>query len=329
MIKTQNETPAPAEPGLSYHRLPSLNAMKAFEVVARSGSFTRAAEVLCVTPSAVSRQVKHLEEQIGETLLVRGNHQVDLTAGGRALLPVLSESFQRIHNTVQDVRHGGARRRLSLNVPFTLARRWLMPRLYRLRAAQPDLVLSIRTQSKDALSQPGSLDATIRFGTGDWEGLHSSHLFSESHIATAAPGVANEITDPDGTVHLDRAVLLHVLKREGRYLTWQHWVDAAGLSNVDVEQGLEFDTLDLAIEAATAGLGVTIADTHMVADELAAGRLVRLLDTSVAGTQSYWLVRPSDAEHHEGLRQFEKWLREELPGADALDRENPAPKPGD
>lgn len=291
--------------------------MKAFEVVARSGSFTRAAEILCVTPSAVSRQVKHLEEQIGETLLVRGNHQLDLTPGGRALLPVLSDSFQRIRNTVQDVRHGGARRRLSLNVPITLARRWLMPRLHRLRSAQPDLVLSIRTQSKDVLSQPGSLDAAIRFGTGDWEGLHSSHLFPESHIAVAAPDIVSDITDAGGEVHLERATLLHVLKREGRYLTWQHWVDAAGLTGTDVEQGLEFDTLDLAIEAAVTGLGVTIADTHMVTDELAAGRLVRLLDTRVVGTQSYWLVRPTDAEHHEGLKQFENWLRDELPTAGA------------
>lgn len=318
MRKTQNRASAPpAGQDPAPHRLPSLNAMKAFEVVARCASFSRAAEILCVTPSAVSRQVKHLEEQIGETLLVRGHHQLDLTPAGRALLPVLSESFQRIRNTVQDVRNGGARRRLSLNVPMTFARRFLMPRLGRLRATHPDLLLSIRTQPKDALSRPGSLDAAIRFGTGDWQALHSSHLFQESHIAVAAPPVVDAITGAYGEIHLDRATLLHVLKREGRYLTWQHWADAAGLDDADVEQGVEFDTLDLAVEAAVAGLGITIADVHMVADDLAAGRLARVLDTAVAGTQSYWLVRPVEADPHEGLQQFEHWLREEL--AQAVD----------
>lgn len=286
--------------------------MKAFEVVARCGSFSRAAAILCVTPSAVSRQVKHLEEQIDEALLVRGHHQLDLTPAGRALLPVLSESFQQIRDTVQDIRNGGARRRLSLNVPMTFARRFLMPRLGRLHATHSNLVLSIRTQPKDALSRPGPLDAAIRFGTGDWQALHNSHLFQESHIAVAAPSVLDAITGANGDIHLNQATLLHVLKREGRYLTWQHWVDAAGLENVDVEQGVEFDTLDLAVEAAVAGLGVTIADVHMVADDLAAGRLVRVLDTTVTGTQSYWLVRRIETPPDDGLQQFEQWLRNEL-----------------
>lgn len=286
--------------------------MKAFEVVARCASFSRAAAILCVTPSAVSRQVKQLEEQLGEPLLVRGHQQLDLTPAGRALMPVLSESFERIRNTVQDVRNGGARRRLSLNVPMTFARRFLLPRLGHLRATHPDLVLSIRTQPKDVLSHPGQLDAAIRFGTGDWQALHSSHLFQESHIAVAAPSVVAAVTDGAGGIHLDRATLLHVLKREGRYLTWQHWVDAAGLVDADVEQGLEFDTLDLAVEAAIAGLGITIADVHMVAEELATGRLERIHDTVVAGTQSYWLVRPVEYDAQDGLQQFEDWLRAEL-----------------
>lgn len=292
--------------------LPSLNAMKAFEVVAHCRSFTRAAEVLCVTPSAVSRQVKHLEEQIGQQLLVRGSRQVDLTAAGRELVPALSESFERIGNTVHDIRQGNRQRRLSLNVPITFARRWLMPRLQRFRNEHPELVLSVRTQPKDRLSQRGTLDAAIRFGTGDWEALHSSHLFQEGHIAVAAPAVVEALIDTHGHIDLKRITLLHVLKREGRYLTWQHWADAAGLREVDVEQGFEFDTLDLAVEAAISGIGVTIADYHMVADELAAGRLVQVLDTVVTGTQSYWLVQPPDADDHGGLRQFERWIRREL-----------------
>ncbi|MEX0381944.1 LysR substrate-binding domain-containing protein [Spiribacter sp. 1M153] len=292
--------------------LPSLNALKAFEVVARCRSITRAAAVLHVTPGAVSRQLKQLERELGETLVIRGPRQTGLTPSGERLMETVAASLEQMRQTVGDLRAGRHRRRLALNIPSTLASRWVMPRLHRLRAQDPALVLSIRTETKDRLSQRDELDAAIRFGTGDWPNLHSSHLFSEEHVAVAAPGVQQALTRRDGTVVLSEATLLHVLKREGRYLSWQHWLDAAGIDGVDAGKGFEFDTLDLAIEAAIAGLGAAIADWHMVADDLAAGRLVQLFETRVPGTRSYWWVRPPEASPTGALETFERWLRATL-----------------
>jgi LysR family glycine cleavage system transcriptional activator len=292
--------------------LPSLNALKAFEVVARCRSITRAAAVLHVTPGAVSRQLKQLEHELDETLVVRGSRQIRLTPAGERLMESVTASLEQMRQAVGDLRHGRHRRRLALNIPSTLASRWIMPRLHRLRALDPTLVLSIRTEARDRLSQRDELDAAIRFGTGDWPDLHSRHLFSEQHVAVAAPAVRQALTRRDGAVMLADATLLHVLKRDGRYLSWPHWLDAAGITGVDAGKGFEFDTLDLAIEAAIAGLGATIADWHMVADDLAAGRLVQLFETRVPGTQSYWWVHPPQTAPTGPLETFERWLRATL-----------------
>ncbi|TVO62330.1 LysR family transcriptional regulator [Spiribacter vilamensis] len=292
--------------------MPSLNALKAFEVVARCRSITRAAAVLHVTPGAVSRQLKQLEAELGETLVIRGARQTSLTPSGMLLMETVSSSLDQVRQTVSDLRGGQHRRRLALNIPSTLASRWLMPRLHDLRAIDPALMISIRTEAKDRLSQRDGLDAAIRFGTGDWAALHSSHLFQERHVAVASPAVRSSLVRDDGRVSVAEATLLHVLKREGRYLSWPHWLDAAGIDGVDAARGFEFDTLDLAIEAAIAGVGATIADWHMVAGDIAAGRLVQLLETVVPGTQSYWWVRPPDSPLIGPLETFERWLRSTL-----------------
>lgn len=291
-------------------RLPSLNGLKAFEAAARCGSFTLAAKSLFVTQSAVSRQVKLLEEALGQPLLIRGHHKLDLTPTGRELLPVLHESFDRIEAVVQDIREGVASHRLRINVPPTFARCWLLPRIQNLRQRHPDLVLTIRTQAKDTLAVSNELDCAIRFGSGDWEDLHSSHLLQEQHIAVAAPDLAG----PDqARVNLDGLALLHVLKKEGRYMTWQHWFAAAGLPEPRMNTSIDFDTLNLAIQAAVEGVGVTIADRNMITRELAQGQLVMLLDTIVPGTESYWLVKRSKGTCHPAVEAFECWLREQLP----------------
>lgn len=292
--------------------LPSLNAVRAFEAVARCRSISRAAEVLHVTPGAVSRQLKHLEAELGERLLTRGPRQIRLTAAGERLREAVTPALEQIRQTAGDLQGRRDSRRLALNIPSTLASRWIMPRLHRLRGMDPTLRLSIRTEAKDRLSKRDELDAAIRFGTGDWPDLHSSHLFQEQHVAVAAPAVQQALSTPDGRVSLTEATLLHVLKREGRYLSWPHWLDAAGIEGVDPRRGFEFDTLDLAIEAAIAGMGATIADRHMVADDIAAGRLVQLFETLVPGTQSYWWVYPPETPLTGPLATFERWLRATL-----------------
>ncbi|MGK0162981.1 LysR substrate-binding domain-containing protein [Pseudomonas mosselii] len=300
-------------------RMPGLNALKAFEVAGRTGSFTRAAELLNVTQSAVSRQVRQLEAQLGEGLLARRHHHLELTGAGRVLLQALHQSFNKIELTLRSIEQKPHANRLHINAPPTFTRRWLMPRLARLREQHPELELSITTCLKDSLAETGTLDCAIRFGNGEWDGLDSSLLFQERHIAVCAPSLYARESGEQG-VDLNHMVLLHVLAREDqRYLTWKHWLDAARISGVDTQGGYEFDLLDLAISAATGGLGVAIADRHMVVQELASGQLTQVLSVHVEGHQSYWLVTRPDQIQMPQLQVFGQWLQEEIWLAQRMD----------
>jgi LysR family glycine cleavage system transcriptional activator len=292
--------------------MPALNALKAFEVAGRTGSFTRAAERLNVTQSAVSRQVRQLEEQLGETLLERRHHQLELTAAGRLLLQALQQSFDKIELTVRGIQQKTHFNRLRVNVPPTFASRWLMPRLGRLREQHPELELSLTTRTQDSLAESSVLDCAIRFGNGEWDGLDNVLLMQERHVAVCSPALLAREQDQAG-IDLNRFTLLHVLASDDqRYLTWQHWLKAAGIEGVDTQSGYEFDLLDHAIRAAIDGLGITIADRHMIARELASGQLTQVLNVHVDGHQSYWLVTRPEQGSLPHLVQFKEWLQQEV-----------------
>ncbi|WP_429343922.1 LysR substrate-binding domain-containing protein [Paraburkholderia sp. GAS42] len=292
--------------------MPALNALKAFEVAGRTGSFTRAAGLLNVTQSAVSRQVRQLEAQLGETLLQRHHHHLELSAAGRILLQALQQSFDRIELTVRSLQEKTHRNRLRINAPPTFTSRWLMPRLGRLRDAHPHLELSLSTRVDDNLAESGVLDCAIRFGNGEWEGFDNRLLMNERHVAVCAPTLLARQTGRTA-IDLNQFTLLHVLaSADQRYLTWQHWLKAAGIDNVDTRGGYEFDLLDHAIRAAVDGLGVTIADRHMIGRELAEGQLVQVLNVHVDGHQSYWLVTRAEQDDLPHVALFRDWLQQEI-----------------
>ena len=148
-------------------KLPALSAMKVFEVVGQTRSFTRAADRLNLTQSAVSRQVRNLEEQLGETLVIRKHHHLELTPSGVELLATLQQAFHNVELAVRGIMEKSNQRRLRINVPPTFAKRWLMPRLASLRAFMPDIEISITTELQDSLAERSILDCAIRFGDGD------------------------------------------------------------------------------------------------------------------------------------------------------------------
>jgi LysR family transcriptional regulator, glycine cleavage system transcriptional activator len=273
--------------------MPALNALKAFEAAGTTGSLTRAADLLNVTQSAVSSQVRQLEEQLGETLFSRRHQHLELTPAGRLLLRALQQSFDKIELTVRTIQQESDANRLRINVPPTFAARWLLPRLPRLREQFPQLELTLTTRQQDDIADSNRLDCAIRFGDGQWDGLDSTLLMHEQHIAVASPELLARIAG-DSPIDRSRFTLLHVLAAENqRYLTWQHWLDAAHIEGVDTVGGYEFDLLDLSIRAAIDGLGITIADRHMIDRELASGALRQVLDVQVEGRRSYWfVVRP-------------------------------------
>ncbi len=296
-------------------RLPALSAMKVFEVVGQTRSFTRAAEQLNLTQSAVSRQVRNLEEQLGETLVIRRHHHLELTPSGAELLASLQQAFHTVEMTVRNIREKSNLRRLRINVPPTFAKRWLLPRLTSLRAFLPDVDLSITTDLEDNLSDRGMIDCAIRFGDGEWPSLRSERLFAERHIAVCAPHLLADLRGSE-VIDLSRFTFLHVLaSADQRYLTWQRWLDAAGLAETDTQGGLEFDLLDLVIEAACNGLGVAVADRSMVAPLMQTGALTQVLDVEVEGHESYWLVTRTDSAQSPHVAAFRRWLSHEIGGS--------------
>ncbi|WFR95372.1 LysR substrate-binding domain-containing protein [Rhizobium tumorigenes] len=293
-------------------KLPALSAMKVFEVVGQTRSFTKAAARLNLTQSAVSRQVRNLEDQLGEPLLIRRHHDLELTPAGVALFSTLQHAFHSVELAVRGIVDKSARNRLRINVPPTFAKRWLMPRMGRLRAALPDVGISIGTELRDSLAERSLLDCAIRFGDGEWPMLNAHLLMTERHIAVCAPTLLGGRRDTSPMDFSD-LTFLHVLaSADRRYMTWQHWLDAAGLADIDTSGGLEFDLLDLVIEAACNGLGVAVVDRFMVDEYLADGRLVQLSDVEIEGHESYWLVERAGVAGGNHLKAFRQWLFDEL-----------------
>jgi LysR family transcriptional regulator, glycine cleavage system transcriptional activator len=292
-------------------KMPTLNALKAFEVAASLGNFTRAAEVLNVTQSAVSRQVRHLEEQLGEELLQRCHQHLELTDAGRLLLQALQQSFDRIEFTVRAIQQKQHTNRLRVNAPPTFALRWLIPRLGRLREKHPQIEMTVTCLQEDSFAESGLLDCAIRFGNGEWSDLNSSLLMHEQHIAVCSPRLLKRRAVESSA--LVEFPLLHVLaSQDQRYMTWQHWLSAAGLDGLNTHGGYEFDLLDMAIRAAIEGLGVTIADRYMVDGDLADGRLIQFLDIQVEGHQSYWFVTRPGQTITPAIELFHTWLQQEI-----------------
>ncbi|HEX7817682.1 LysR substrate-binding domain-containing protein [Dyella sp.] len=288
-------------------KIPPLNALKVFEIAGSLCNFTRAAIALNVTQSAVSRQVRHLETQLGETLMVRRHHRLELTDAGRALLNAVQQSFDRIELTVRDIREHRHLNRLRVNAPPMFTNRWLMPRLPHFRNIHPGVEITLTAFPEDGLPHANAIDCSIRCGGGDWDGLDCVMLMHEQRIAVCSPSLLDG-RDAD-SFDIRRIPLLHELRNDIRKTrSWPLWLDTAGIRSVDLDSGYEFDEPDMAIQAAVGGLGAAIVDRHMVQRELREGLLRQMLDIQVPSYDAYWLVTRRDQTHADALVAFQKWM---------------------
>ncbi|CAJ0822518.1 MULTISPECIES: LysR substrate-binding domain-containing protein [Ralstonia] len=297
-------------------RLPSLIALRFFEETAQHLSFSRAATSLCVTQSAVSRQIRLLEDALGAQLFERDHKGVSLTDAGQRLLPFVEQAFDAIEHGIGEiaVERPETKQRLTVSLPPTLATQWFSPRLGTLSEAQPDVELSIRTTATD------DCDCHIRFGRAAQTGMHSELLMMERHALVGAPRLADEPLDR----LLARLPPLHVLHEGKRLTMWADWCAQAGIPFKRMGDGIEFSTLEQAIHAARKGAGLAIVDVNMIEEEIGEGSLVQLSPEQVVGPFGYWLdVAPENvaAEH---VRAFTAWLREQV--AERARPENAPPR---
>lgn len=286
-------------------RLPSLNALKAFAVAAQEGSFTLAGEVLHVTQGAISRQIKQLEAEMGVPLFVRNHQKVELTAAGLDLSTTLNRLFDEMEVAVERAAGQTRRQMLKLNAPPTFATRWLAPRLTDFRKQFPHIDLSITTDRVQSVREARSLDCLITFGQDAWTQAACDPVMQERHIMVSSPKLwANGAPPP-----LLQSTLLHVLDGDQRIPVWEQWIATHGPRELDARPGLNFSTLDQAINAAIAGAGVALVDAAMIVREVNSGELLRHNTLEVAGPNGYWFVVPTrQAAVPERVSDFSGWL---------------------
>lgn len=309
-------------------QLPPLNALRAFEAAARHGGFVPAAGELGVTPAAVSHQIKGLEEALGLQLFIRQRRSVHLTAAGDALLPGLTEAFDRMAGAVRSVqRRMGEDRPLVIVTSPSFAAKWLMPRLPNFLDAHPNLSVRVETEGGSGSLESGDADLAIRCCAPQepsLRGLERDRLFADRLFPVCAPVLRMAVRTPtnlttqtlihDTPVNGDRSL------RDGRGGGWQEWLDAAGVPTLQPRGDLAFGHATLALDAAVRGQGVALGRGSLVVGELKAGTLVRPFEMAVDSSAAHCLLRPAGKAPRPAVTLFREWVLGEAKSF--LDREN-------
>ncbi|MCZ8253420.1 MAG: LysR family transcriptional regulator [Hylemonella sp.] len=276
-----------------------LNALRAFETSARHLSFTRAAAELNVTQSAVSAQVKNLEDRLGTPLFRRLPRGLALTDEGYALLPMLSESFERMGAVLEQFRGGRVREVLTVAAVGTFAVGWLLPRLERFHRTHPFVDLRLMTNNNRVDLAGEGLDYAIRYGDGAWHGTQAEALTEAALSPVCTPELASRLQVPAD-------LACETLLRSYRADEWTRWFAAAGVST-PLLRGPVFDSSVTMAAAAMQGLGVALLPPAMFAQELRAERLVQPFALEVL-TGRYWLTRLKSRQESAAMREFRDWL---------------------
>lgn len=286
--------------------LPSLALLQAFEAAARLQSITGAAHELNLTQSAVSRQIRALEDQIGTQLFHREKQTIRLTLGGATYAREVREALQKISQASMNLRanpHGGT---LTLAILPTLGTRWLAPRLPQFLKTNPGITINLVTRLTQFNFADDSVDAAIHFGQTDWPGAKHCYLMGEEVIPACAPELLEEYAFKSAK-DLLKAPLLHLTSRPD---AWERYFIRSGVEFGSVH-GMLFDQFATAAQAASAGLGVALLPTFLVEDDFSDGRLVPALPAPMRSEEAYYLCWPGDMEDYEPLRLFRDWLAEQ------------------
>lgn len=306
------------------YRLPSLNALRAFEAAARHLSFKDAGEELSVTPTAISHQIIGLEDYLGFPLFHRLTRALELTREGRAMLPKVREGLECFAAAIESTRRQDAGGRLLVTSPPAFATRWLIRHLPQFTAAHPEVQLhmtaSLETiDARDAMGVSGLDDIDprddetpicIRFGWGRYDGCRVDRLFSPVYTVVCSPRLLFGMRPMNVPTDLRRHHLLHddsVMELMDRP-TWAEWLRLAGVQGIDPDAGTHFSDPGLVLSAAIDGVGVALASRPLVEGEVAAGRLIMPFDILIRRPQAYYLVVAQAVAERPLVSSFRRWL---------------------
>ncbi|MDP3816387.1 LysR substrate-binding domain-containing protein [Pseudomonas sp.] len=290
-------------------RLPSLTALRTFECAARHAHFGRAAAELCVTDSAVSHQIRQLEEQLGSPLFVREGRQVSPTPAARRLLQRLQQAFELIGEACDELRDPGSQAVLRIAVTAELAQKWLVSRLADFTVRYPQITLHLHEQPLEACLPSQDIDLAITYGTGpeDASAYFVRPLPTLQFFPVCSPGLFNQ-----GALKHPRDLARHALlhdDQDGK--TWTAWLTTHA-GDIQPARHLYLGHAGLALEAAAQGQGVAMGDNLTAAEDLASGRLVRPFSASVAALGQYALVCERIRLDKPAVANFLDWLGNQL-----------------
>lgn len=288
--------------------LPSTMTLQAFEASAKRLSFTLAAQDLCLTQSAVSKQVIALEQMLRTELFKRHKKRLELTAAGRSFQSRISPALDGIEAAVVElISSQSDRNTLDLGVVPSFATKWLIPRLSGFAKSHPGITVNLSTRLVPFDFGETMLDAAIHFGEADWPGAVCDWLMSEETVVVCNEELAASTLQAPSD--LSKVSLLHLSTRPN---AWRDWAETAAVDGIDGVGGPHFDHFSMVTQAAVAGLGAAVLPRFLILDELASGRLVIPFGPVSTSDKGYYLVYPERKTGLSSLQKFRGWLLESV-----------------
>jgi LysR family transcriptional regulator, glycine cleavage system transcriptional activator len=284
-------------------RMPALNGFRAFDAAARHLSMKLAAEELSVTPSAISQQLRGLEEDLGVALFRRNNRSIALTKAGQDLLPAVRGAFRLISDASERIRGAADSRLLTVSVTPFFAETWLVPRLAHFNERHPDIDLRITATTALANLAAGEADVAIRHGLGRYRDLDSDLIITPTMTPVAAPELVARLGGPSGAADLMAWPKVHDVARGG----WEAWFASQGLA-YGPARGPSFDDSGLLRTAVLTGQGAGLLPSPLIEPDIRAGRLVALADSRLIEGLAYYLVIPVLATSRPAVAAFRDWV---------------------
>jgi LysR family glycine cleavage system transcriptional activator len=289
-------------------RVPSYKLLRTFQVAAKLQSFKAAAEELFVTPSAVSHQIKALEEQLGVALFERGVRTLTLTDAGAHYLEHINDIFAKLESVTEQLQVRYGRSIIRLNVPPFFANELLLPRLASFSQTREETDIRIETTFSAPKAHPSEADLSIVWGTGPWEGLTVHELFTLSYTAACSPDflLENPI-DTYGDLN-GKTLLQHEERRDA----WERWALHLGISPIKPNRLIRLDTMSAVVRAAEQGVGVALVPARLSANRFVTGSLVKVFDAEWTTNESYVLLHRPEDYAREDLQEFTRWILSEF-----------------
>jgi len=295
-------------------RLPPLKSLRAFEAAARHLSFTKAADELSVTLGAVSQQVKVLEDYLGHRLFKRENRKIILTEEAENFVPYITDGLDKLAEGVGIFHEDKTSKPLIITIPPTLAAGWLMPRLNRFKKLHPEIDVQVDANNDLVDLVNDDVDVGIRFGEGDYPGLDSDFLFSQTVFPVCSPELLTKEPKLDKPEDLKNHTLLH-----GAYYSnstirvdWDMWLAIVGIDDIDTSHGMHFSQQNLVAQAALDGQGIALAGDVAASNDIKKGRLVKLFEPGIPLEFSYYFICSKAKSRQPRIQLFRKWLLDEV-----------------